>query len=66
MAHPCSNLYSSVKDRNEINKIELCDICAFIKDKVMNLDQDVNELLFGGRLEVCELLSPLVLPLTKL
>ncbi len=67
VAQLCSNLYSLVKDRNEISKIEqVGKICVFIKDKVMNLDHDVNELLFGGQLEVCELLSPLLLPLTKL
>ncbi len=41
-------------------------ICAFIKEEVNDLDHDVNELLSGGRLEVLELLSPLVLPLTEL
>ncbi len=35
-------------------------------EEVDNLDNGINELLFGGRLEVCELLSPLVLPLTNL
>ena len=39
---------------------------GFINEEVNNLDNGITELLFRGRLEVCELLSPLVLPLTKL
>ncbi len=39
---------------------------AFINEEVNDLDTDIVALLSGGRLEVLELLSPLVLPLIEL